>query len=103
MRVEKQTRRQKNMKKAYRNYVLLLLMVVYIFNFIDRQILVILQESIKAELGLHEIVSFTAKENHASRRVMEKIGMKRDPSDDFNHPLLPVGHHLRRHVLYRLP
>ena len=40
--------------KSYRNYVLLLLMVVYIFNFIDRQILVILQESIKAELGLSD-------------------------------------------------
>ncbi len=38
----------------YRNYVLLLLMVVYIFNFIDRQILVILQESIKAELDLSD-------------------------------------------------
>ena len=42
------------MTKAYRNYVLLLLMVVYIFNFIDRQILVILQESIKAELELSD-------------------------------------------------
>ncbi|MBU2678078.1 MAG: MFS transporter [Gammaproteobacteria bacterium] len=40
--------------KSYRNYVLLLLMVVYIFNFIDRQILVILQESIKTELGLSD-------------------------------------------------
>jgi len=40
--------------KQYRNYVLLLLMVVYIFNFVDRQILVILQESIKAELGLSD-------------------------------------------------
>jgi len=40
--------------KSYRSYVLLLLMVVYIFNFIDRQILVILQESIKAELGLSD-------------------------------------------------
>ena len=40
--------------KRYRNYVLLLLMVVYIFNFVDRQILVILQESIKAELGLSD-------------------------------------------------
>jgi len=38
----------------YRNYVLFLLMVVYIFNFIDRQILVILQESIKAELLLSD-------------------------------------------------
>ncbi len=40
--------------RRYRNYVLLLLMVVYVFNFIDRQILVILQESIKAELGLSD-------------------------------------------------
>ena len=40
--------------KRYRNYVLFLLMVVYIFNFVDRQILVILQESIKAELGLSD-------------------------------------------------
>lgn len=39
---------------SYRNYVLLLLMVVYIFNFIDRQILVILQESIKSELDLSD-------------------------------------------------
>ena len=42
------------MSKSYRNYVLLLLMIVYIFNFIDRQILVILQESIKMELGLSD-------------------------------------------------
>ncbi len=40
--------------RRYRNYVLLLLMVVYVFNFIDRQILVILQESIKVELGLSD-------------------------------------------------
>lgn len=40
--------------KGYRNYVLFMLMVVYSFNFIDRQILVILQEPIKAELGLSD-------------------------------------------------
>jgi MFS family permease len=39
---------------GYKNYVLSLLMVVYIFNFIDRQILVILQESIKADMGLSD-------------------------------------------------
>ena len=38
--------------RFYRNYVLLLLMVVYIFNFIDRQVLVIVQEQIRDELGL---------------------------------------------------
>ena len=39
---------------------------------------------------------------HAIRRVMEKLGMTRDPADDFDHPLLPEGHPLRRHVLYRI-
>jgi ribosomal-protein-alanine N-acetyltransferase len=33
---------------------------------------------------------------------MERLGMTRDPADDFDHPRLPVGHQLRRHVLYRL-
>jgi hypothetical protein len=33
---------------------------------------------------------------------MERIGMARDPADDFDHPRLPQGHALRRHVLYRI-
>jgi len=33
---------------------------------------------------------------------MERLGMTRNPADDFNHPTLPEGHPLRRHVLYRL-
>jgi RimJ/RimL family protein N-acetyltransferase len=53
-------------------------------------------------LGLHEIVSFTVPANERSRRVMERLGMTRDPADDFDHPKLPDGHELRRHVLYRL-
>jgi RimJ/RimL family protein N-acetyltransferase len=53
-------------------------------------------------LGLDEVVSFTATTNLRSRRVMERIGMWRDPIDDFDHPRVPVGHRLRRHVLYRL-
>lgn len=53
-------------------------------------------------LGLAEIVSFTAAGNRRSRRVMEKLGMTHDPADDFDHPGLPDGHPLRRHVLYRL-
>ena len=52
-------------------------------------------------LGLREVVSFTAAGNTKSRRVMEKLGMTRDPADDFEHPNLPPGHPLRRHVLYR--
>ncbi len=53
-------------------------------------------------LGLQEIVSFTVPANVRSIRVMERIGMTRDPADDFDHPLLPEGHPLRRHVLYRI-
>lgn len=40
--------------------------------------------------------------NRRSRRVMEKIGMSHDEAGDFDHPLLPSGHPLERHVLYRL-
>jgi RimJ/RimL family protein N-acetyltransferase len=53
-------------------------------------------------VGLREIVSYTVPANLRSRRVMEKIGMKRDPTEDFDHPLLPEGHALQRHVLYRI-
>ncbi len=53
-------------------------------------------------LGLAALVSFTAEWNRPSRRVMEKIGMTRDPADDFLHPRLPADHKLARHVLYRL-
>jgi RimJ/RimL family protein N-acetyltransferase len=55
-----------------------------------------------ASLQLAEIVSYTVPDNVRSRRVMEKIGMTHSPSDDFDHPSLPEGHRLRRHVLYRL-
>ena len=53
-------------------------------------------------LGLKEVVSFTTPANQRSRRVMERIGMRRAPEDDFDHPGLPPGHRLRPHVLYRL-
>jgi RimJ/RimL family protein N-acetyltransferase len=53
-------------------------------------------------LGLEEIVSFTAVANAPSRRVMERIGMTHDPSRDFDHPSIPDGHPLRRHVLYAI-
>jgi RimJ/RimL family protein N-acetyltransferase len=53
-------------------------------------------------LALPEVVSFTSVTNHRSRAVMERLGMRRDPADDFDHPALPEGHSLRRHVLYRV-
>lgn len=53
-------------------------------------------------LALKEIVSFTVPNNTRSRRVMERLGMTHAAADDFDHPGLPEGHSLRRHVLYRL-
>jgi RimJ/RimL family protein N-acetyltransferase len=51
-------------------------------------------------LGLREILSFTATSNTRSMRLMERIGMQRDPARDFLHPRVPVGHRLRPHVVY---
>jgi RimJ/RimL family protein N-acetyltransferase len=52
--------------------------------------------------GLDEIVSFTATTNLPSQRVMQRTGMTHDEAGDFNHPRLPDGHRLQRHVLYRI-
>ena len=52
--------------------------------------------------GLDEIVSFTATTNLPSQRVMQRIGMTHDEAGDFDHPRLPDGHRLQRHVLYRI-
>ncbi len=54
------------------------------------------------EVGLAEVVSMTSVPNTPSRAVMERLGMTRDPADDFEHPAVPPGHPLRPHVLYRL-
>jgi RimJ/RimL family protein N-acetyltransferase len=53
-------------------------------------------------LALGEVVSFTSVTNRRSRAVMERLGMRRDPAEDFDYPSFPEGHPLRRHVLYRL-
>jgi RimJ/RimL family protein N-acetyltransferase len=56
------------------------------------------------EVGLDEIVSFTVPQNVRSRRVMERIGLVRDPAGDFDHPRVdPIAcPHLVPHVFYRL-
>lgn len=51
------------------------------------------------DLGLQEIVSFAPQANTPSRRVMEKIGMTRNPAEDFVHPKYPEGPCF---VLYRI-
>lgn len=50
-------------------------------------------------LGLAEVVAFTVPGNAASWRLMERLGMQ--PAGEFDHPRLPAGHPLRRHLLYR--
>jgi ribosomal-protein-alanine N-acetyltransferase len=51
------------------------------------------------ELGLKKLVSLAVAANLPSRRVMEKLGMSYE--GEFEHPRLPEGHPLRRHVIYR--
>jgi ribosomal-protein-alanine N-acetyltransferase len=55
-----------------------------------------------AHLALAELVSFTTRENSASRALMERLGMQHNPRDDFEHPALAPGNPLRPHVLYRI-
>jgi RimJ/RimL family protein N-acetyltransferase len=54
------------------------------------------------DLGLAEVYSMTARLNLPSQRVMQKIGMTHLPDQDFEHPNVPAGSPLRRHVLYRI-
>ena len=54
------------------------------------------------KLGVHEVVAMTSALNLRSQRVMERLGMVRDPADDFDHPKVAAGNRLQRHVLYRI-
>ncbi len=54
------------------------------------------------ELGIDELVAYTAVGNERSRRVMVRLGMKRRAAEDFLHPGLPPEDRLAAHVLYRL-
>jgi len=53
-------------------------------------------------VGLDEVVSLAVVGNRRSRAVMERLGMRRDPADDFEHPSVVEGHPLAAHVLYRI-
>ena len=52
-------------------------------------------------LGLDEVVSFTTVDNARSCKLMERLGMTRNPAENFDHPRIPEGDPLRLHVLYR--
>jgi RimJ/RimL family protein N-acetyltransferase len=54
------------------------------------------------DLGLAELVAYTAAGNLRSRTLMERLGMRRDPAEDFVHPRLAPEHPLAPHVLYRI-
>lgn len=51
-------------------------------------------------LNLQDIVAFTVPGNDRSLGLMKRLGMQQAGS--FDHPRLPEGHSLRRHLLYRL-
>lgn len=53
-----------------------------------------------AEHGIGEVVAFTTLQNAPSQRVMQRLGM--ELMYEFDHPALPSGHPLLRHVLYRI-
>ena len=51
---------------------------------------------------LRSIAAITATRNARSRALMERLGMTRFAAEDFDHPDLPEGHPLRRHLVYRI-
>jgi len=53
-------------------------------------------------LQLREVVAYTAAINEPSLGVMQALGMRHEPADDFDHPMIPEGHPLRPHSLYRI-
>ena len=53
-------------------------------------------------LGLAEVIGYTSQINHPSRALMEKLGMRTDPAEDFDDVTVPEGNPLRPHVLYRI-
>ncbi|WP_293553336.1 GNAT family N-acetyltransferase [Parvibaculum sp.] len=53
-------------------------------------------------IGVEQIVGYTSAVNHPSRRLMEALGMARNPEDDFLDPTVPEDSPLSPHVLYRI-
>lgn len=53
-------------------------------------------------LKLKDFYAFTFEGNENSRKLMERLGMTREPSLDFDHPALPPGHPIGRYVVYKI-
>lgn len=55
------------------------------------------------DLSLHEVVAYAVKDNIASIKVMQRIGMAKYSTESFDHPEVPDSHpHLKTHLAYRL-
>lgn len=55
-----------------------------------------------ANLLAPTIAAITVAANRPSRVLMERLGMRYHPEDDFEHPIIPRGSPLRPHVTYRI-
>ncbi|MGA0602454.1 GNAT family N-acetyltransferase [Caulobacter sp. KR2-114] len=55
-----------------------------------------------ARFDFPEILAFTAEANARSRAVMARVGLAPDPARDFDHPQLPPGDPLRRHLVFAI-
>jgi len=53
------------------------------------------------QLELNEVYSFTSVTNQKSISLMQRINML-DQKANFEHPIIPKGHNLREHVLYKI-
>ncbi|MGN5374120.1 GNAT family N-acetyltransferase [Sphingomonas hankookensis] len=53
-----------------------------------------------ANLPVDRIGAITVPANTRSWRLMERIGMVRDPDADFDHPIMPDDSPLKRHITY---
>jgi RimJ/RimL family protein N-acetyltransferase len=53
-------------------------------------------------LHLDEVVAMIVPDNVRSQAVATRLGMVRDDTADFDHPLVPEGSPGRRHWLYRI-
>ena len=53
-------------------------------------------------LGIRDVIAVTTPANARSLAVMRHLGMIESPSEAFDHPRLPLGHPLRKHVVHRL-
>ncbi len=52
------------------------------------------------KMGLERILAYTAITNTPSEAVMQRLGMTRAEDMDFEHPLVPEGNPIRRHIVY---